>query len=227
VNFRGPQGSAPKEADLFSSFYNPKRLDTAVNSKPKLIWPSLRHDGGIFELDSPRIPKVDLIGKRRSHNTNLSGDAQLLGCVEFWSVVRQSSLIFIFDRYMSADLLRRLRTELTPATARNLETLLLIGGTRDNAESKPMISEIQNAYATVRRSPKIFYVDGMKSNEAPFPHDRFAVTDGEFWHFGGTAGGIEGCLTALSRGWKAKDVGVQGFIDEVWAALPEKNRVHA
>lgn len=187
-----------------------------------MIWPSPRHEGAISELDSQTIQKVDLISKRRLHNRGAGDDAQLLGCVAFWEVVRRSRLVFVFDPHMSVGLMRRLRRELTPTTTRGLETLLLIVGTQDNGKCRTALAEIENAYAKVQRVPKIFYLDGMKFNEAPFPHDRFAVTDGEFWHFGGTAGG-----RAVSRGWKAKDVGIEAFIDEAWSLLSNKQKVNA
>lgn len=227
MSFRGPKAEAPKEINVFSTLYNPKLLDLPVEGPPKLIWPSLRHEGLISELDSQTIPKVDRISKRRAHNKNVGDSDQLLGCVVFWDVVRRSRLVFIFDRHMSSGLMRRLRKELTPATSRCLETLLLISGTQENAKCRSLLADIQKAYATVQRVPRILYLDGMKSNEAPFPHDRFAVTDGEFWHFGGTAGGIEECLTAVSRGWRAKDVGAKAFMDEAWTALSDKQKVIA
>jgi hypothetical protein len=191
VSFRGPKAETPQEINVFSTLYNPKLLNSPVEGSPKLIWPSLRHEDPISELDSQTIPKVDLISRRRTHNKKVGDDDQLLGCVVFWEVVRRSRLVFIFDRHMSPVLMRRLRKELTPAASRGLETLLLIGGTQENARCRSLLTDIEKAYARVQRVPKIFYLDGMKSNEAPFPHDRFAVTDGEFWHFGGTAGGIE------------------------------------
>lgn len=227
MSFRGPKAETPQEIDVFSALYNPRLLNSPVDGPPKLIWPSLRHGGSISELDSQTIPEVNLISRRRAHNKKVGDDDQLLGCVVFWEVVRRSKLVFIFDRHMSSGLMRRLRRELTPATSRSLETLLLIGGTQENVRCRSLLTDIEKAYAKVQRVPKIFYLDGMKSNEAPFPHDRFAVTDGEFWHFGGTAGGIEECLTAVSRGWKAKDVGVQAFMDEAWFALSNKPKVNA
>jgi hypothetical protein len=227
VSFRGPKVEAPQEINVFSALYNPNLLNSHVEGPPKLIWPSVRHEAPITELDSHAIPQVDLISRRRAHNKTVRDDDQLLGCVVFWEVVRRSRLVFIFDRHMSSRLMRRLRKELTPATARSLETLLLISGTQENARCRSLLDDIKNAYANVQRAPKISYLDGMRSNEAPFPHDRFAVTDGEFWHFGGTAGGIEECLTAVSRGWKAKDVGVQAFMDEAWTALSDKQKVNA
>lgn len=227
MSFRGPKAEPLQEIDVFSALYNPRLLHSSVEGPPQLIWPSLRHDDPISELDSQTIPKVDLISRRRTHNKKVSDDDQLLGCVVFWEVVRRSRLVFIFDRHMSSGLMRRLRKELTPATTRGLETLLLIGGTQDNVKCRLLLADIEKSYARVQRVPKIFYLDGMKSNEAPFPHDRFAVTDGEFWHFGGTAGGIEECLTAASRGWKAKDVGVQAFMDEAWTVLYDKQKVKA
>ena len=85
-----------------------------------------------------------------------------------------------------------------------------------------MAGEIQKAYADAKKQSRVHFLDGMRSTDAPFPHDRFAVTDGEFWHFGGTAGGLEFCLTAVSRGWKANEVGVRAFIESAWSELSQQ-----
>ena len=225
-SFRGPKRSeSAQEIELFSALYNPRHLGAPVDGPPKLIWPSVRHRSHMYEFDSLTIPDIDLISARRTHNKTISDHDQLLGCSVFWEIVRRSKLIFIFDPYMSTGLIRRLREELKPEKARGLENLLLVGGTLENDKCKVLVTDIEKAYASVRRTVKIFYLGGMKSNEAPFPHDRFAVTDGEFWHFGGTAGGIEQCLTAVSRGWRAKDIGVEAFMDAVWSALSDNQKV--
>jgi hypothetical protein len=227
VSFRGPKKAEPaQEIEVFSALYNPRHLSAHVEGPPKLIWPSVRHRTQMSEFDSPIIPELDLISARHAHNKSASDRDLLLGCGVFWEVAKRSKLIFIFDPQLSASLMRRLREALTPETARSLESLLLIGGTLEADKCKVLLSDIEKAFAKVQRVPKIFYLSGMKSSEAPFPHDRFAVTDGEFWHFGGTTGGIDRCLTAVSRGWKAKDVGVQTFMDAAWSTLSNNQKVN-
>ena len=46
-------------------------------------------------------------------------------------------------------------------------------------------------------------------------HDRFAVVDGELWHFGGTVGGVLAAFTAQSRGWSAHDTEATARLQEL------------
>lgn len=68
MSFRGPKAETPQEINVFSALYNPKLLNSPVEGPPKLIWPSLRYEGPISELDSQTIPKVDLISKRQQND---------------------------------------------------------------------------------------------------------------------------------------------------------------
>lgn len=212
--------SAPVELPPLESLYNPRHLTKKPIGEPKLIWPSLREGEVMAELDSATIPSLAQIARRHAGNKALEKkEQQLLGCKIFWETLRRSELIFIFDRYLSPKLMRRLRGELTPNFAPNLECLLIIGGTVDPVGCTKMAKEIQIAYATSRKKAKVHLLNHMESRIAPFPHDRFAVTNGEFWHFGGSAGGIEECLTAVSRGWSADEIGVAKLIESAWNAL--------
>lgn len=47
-------------------------------------------------------------------------------------------------------------------------------------------------------------------------HDRFAIVDDEFWHFGATVGGLYPGLSAASRGWPARKHGAIAFFDSAW-----------
>lgn len=55
-----------------------------------------------------------------------------------------------------------------------------------------------------------------------FIHDRFAIIDDELWHFGGTAGGFQASVSAVSRGWRAVDHGAISFFEEIWKAGERK-----
>jgi hypothetical protein len=62
----------------------------------------------------------------------------------------------------------------------------------------------------------VSWYGGLRPDRFPFCHDRFAVIDGELWHFGGTVGGHQPGLTAVSRGWVAANKGVSSFFADVW-----------
>lgn len=49
-------------------------------------------------------------------------------------------------------------------------------------------------------------------------HDRFAIIDGELWHFGATVGGFHSQVSAASRGWDAIEHGAIDFFDLVWSS---------
>lgn len=185
---------------------------------PTLIWATLPHETQFSESDSQRIPGLGLIGARYTENSARKERDVLLASKVFWDVFRRSKLVILFDRHLDKKLLHRLRDELEPGRTRSLQTLILFAGKEDKTYCKQLVKNIQDALARGSNPLKFHYVDGMMSNKSPYPHDRFAVTDGEFWHFGGSVGGVELCLTAVSRGWKAKDVGVEDFVKATLAA---------
>lgn len=185
---------------------------------PALLWATLPHEKQLSEFDSQRIPGTGVIAARYAENAVRKERDALLASKTFWDVFQRSKLVILFDRHSDRKLLHRLRDELEPGRARSLQTLLLFAGKDDRAHCKQLTKNIQDVLAKGSSQLKFHYVDGMMSSKSPYPHDRFAVTDGEFWHFGGSVGGVEQCLTAVSRGWKAKDVGVEDFVKTTWAA---------
>jgi len=52
-----------------------------------------------------------------------------------------------------------------------------------------------------------------------YVHDRFAIIDDELWHFGATVGGLHSQVSAVSRGWRASDHGVEEFFDLAWSTV--------
>lgn len=50
----------------------------------------------------------------------------------------------------------------------------------------------------------------------PYVHDRFAIIDDEFWHFGATVGGLHSHVNATSRGWDARTREAIRFFDDAW-----------
>lgn len=197
---------------------NWKLLKHSVNGNPKLMWTSISSAEPFKEMDSLTLPvlkAVEVRYLRTSANRKTKSD-HLLGCQVFWEEFRRSQLVIIFDRYADDHLLRRIKQELEDKGARTMQTLVVLGGTMTINPRE--LSDIDEVVRSTNGRLDFHFVPGMKSNTPPFPHDRFAVTNGEFWHFGGTVAGQEG-LSGVSRGWKAVDIGVQKFVEDTWAAL--------
>lgn len=196
---------------------NWKLLNYAVNGGPQLMWTSMTSAEPFKELDSRTLPLLCSVESRYWHNNKKKTKPDmLLGCQVFWEEFQRSQLVIIFDRYTDDLLLRRIHRELEVKGARTMQTLIVIGGTLNI--SQKVLADIGDVVNGTNGRLKFHHVMGMKSNTPPFPHDRFAVTNGEFWHFGGTVVGQEG-LSAVSRGWRAADIGVQKFVEDTWAEL--------
>jgi len=171
------------------------------------------------ELDSLTVPHLDSVESRYWHISNNRKKTKpdlLLGCQVFWEEFRRSQLVIIFDRYADDHLLRRIQQELEIRAVRTMQTLVVFAGTL--TINNKVVTGINEVVRSTNGRMDFHLIQGMKSNTPPFPHDRFAVTNGEFWHFGGTVAGQEG-LSAVSRGWKAADLGVQKFVEDTWTAL--------
>ncbi|RFB68599.1 MULTISPECIES: hypothetical protein [unclassified Herbaspirillum] len=189
-------------------------------AQPTLLWATVPHATQLVEADSVRIPGLESIGARHAENRMRRDSGSPLGSKVFWEEFRRSRLVILFDRHSDRKLLHRLREELEPGIARSLQTLIVLTGKDDKSYCTPLAKNIQEVL--LKGNPlKFHYIEGMESSKSPFPHDRFAVTDGEFWHFGGSVGSVEQCLTGFSRGWKAKDLGVNEFIEATLAAAEQ------
>lgn len=189
-------------------------------SEPKLLWLSIPDERTRIEEDRDSIPLMPLISKRREWNRDPKDDEGLLGCKAFWEAFRRAKLVIIFDRYLHDGLLKRLRDEVVTSRRRSLEMLIVFAGKERKQERAPFVKEIEAALE--KAQVRFHFLPDMIATSAPFPHDRFAVTDGEFWHFGGSNLGLEMTLTAVSRGWKALTLGVRPFIEAAWAAHEER-----
>jgi hypothetical protein len=197
-------------------YVNWRLLNNFSGQTPKLFWTSIPDATSATEFDSPILPSPELLGARHKENKKRRPPDTLLGCKVFWDVFQTSRLVIIFDRYADDKLLRRIDSSLDAKAVRTMQTLLVLGGT--TSVDRKLVPSIQARLVSANSVLKMYFVPGMRSDEQPFPHDRFAVTDGEFWHFGGSVVGHEG-LTGVSRGWRATDVGVEKFVTDTWTAL--------
>lgn len=55
-------------------------------------------------------------------------------------------------------------------------------------------------------------------------HDRFAIIDGELWHFGATVGGFHRPVNAASRGWNAEAHSAVQFFEAAWKIATDRVR---
>lgn len=198
---------------------NWKLLNQAVNQSPQLMWTSMTPTKPFNEQDSRTLPLLESVEARYLHtkeNKNKTKPDPLLGCQVFWEEFKRSQLVIIFDRYADDHLLHRIHQELEARGARTMQTLVVFGGTI--RIDQKVLDDIGEVVKETNGRLKFEHLPGMKSNTPPFPHDRFAITNGEFWHFGGTVAGQEG-LSGISRGWKAAEIGVQKFVEDTWTAL--------
>lgn len=197
-------------------YVNWRLLNNFSGQTPTLFWTSIPDVTRATEFDSPTLPRPEVLVARHKENKKRRPPDTLLGCKAFWDVFQNSRLVIIFDRYSDDKLLRRIDSSLDAKAVRTMQTLLVLGGT--TSINPKLVPSIEARLVKAKSALKMYFVPGMRSDEQPFPHDRFAVTDGEFWHFGGSVVGHEG-LTGVSRGWRATDVGVEKFVTDTWAAL--------
>lgn len=197
-------------------YVNWRLLNNFSGQTPTLFWTSIPDAISVTEFDSPTLPRLELLGARHKENKKRRPPDTLLGCKAFWEVFQNSRLVIIFDRYSDDKLLRRIDSSLDAKAARTMQTLIVLSGT--TSVDPKLVQSIQARLISAKSPLKLSFVPGMRSDDPPFPHDRFAVTDGEFWHFGGSVVGHEG-LTGVSRGWRATDVGVEKFVTDTWTAL--------
>ncbi|OJX78716.1 MAG: hypothetical protein BGO92_00040 [Magnetospirillum sp. 64-120] len=103
-----------------------------------------------------------------------------------------------------------------------LTELRLITGKKD---AKPAFLDLRKTLEALnQKTPRKRYDIVLADRRAEFLHDRFAVTDNELWHFGGTVGGLEKKMTAVSRGWNAEARNFITFFDHTWKNLADKTK---
>lgn len=194
-------------------------LKTFRGAKPSLLWATVPAARQLEDSDHHALPEPDLIRCRYDENFNRKERGVMLASKVFWEEFRKSQLVILFDKHAERKLLNRLYDEFSTGKVKSVKSLIVFAGRDDKEHSLKLVGKLDDLLKA--KDVLFHYVDGMKSNVTPYPHDRFAVTDGEFWHFGGSVGGVEPCLTATSRGWKALDLGVENFVRHAWESKPK------
>lgn len=192
-----------------------------VVERPELIWPSIPDSTEDKEQDRFSVPDHWIIKERLKH-AEICRKIEFpgLGCGLFWEKLRVSEQILILDKHFDSHAMLTLRENLYQVEKnRGRRTMIMdLRIITSQDEARNLFSDITKL-GLFDPEAKIGCKSYKKYGEFDLFHDRFAVTDGELWHFGGTVGGIQPDLTAVSRGWSAVS---QKFIDlfnQVWNAL--------
>lgn len=174
----------------------------AFHAEPELMWASIPEDYNARENDTDTAPAYPLIKKRSEHYA--SGQ---LGLEAFWKQICQSRRLWILDTHFCSKNIIFLRDKIEQAPAlTDFHLITAEKGVRSSFVNMEKILKEKH-----RLTPDTtFGITEIDRHKFPYLHDRFAVTDDELWHFGGTVGCLQAAMTAVSRGWDAKK---RQFID--------------
>ncbi len=184
-----------------------------IHAQPALIWPSIPDTYKKSECDRKTAPTYDFVTRRRGFLLKLEDNEHGLGCKALWGAVKSSAQILVVDTHFSKRGMISLRDHIIAGRS-TVEDLRVITAQKDGIDVFRDIKQILYKDRRLSSESKIG-IAIIKRNTPPFIHDRFAVTDGELWHFGGTVSG-EQKLTAVSRGWNADSHGFIFLFKQIW-----------
>jgi hypothetical protein len=192
-----------------------------IVERPELIWPSIPDSKEDKEHDRFSAPDHWIIKERSKHAENCQKiEFPGLGCELFWEKLHVSEQILILDKHFDSHAMLTLRENLCQMVKNHGRRAIIMDLRIITAQD-----EARNLFADISKlgffnpDAKIGCKSYKKYGEFDIFHDRFAVTDGELWHFGGTVGGIQPDLTAVSRGGSAVSQKFINLFNQVWNAL--------
>ena len=182
-------------------------IATTGQLAPELLWASILEDFTHREVDCRTAPKYNCIKNRIEHYSS-----NQLGLPAFWKAARCSSRFLILDLHFDAEAVRVLKNKVGQAFG--LTELRLI---TSEPKARSEFEAVRASLLDVNRlaNGECYRITIVDRRSADF-HDRFAVTDNELWHFGGTVGCLEARMTAVSRGWPAVDTEFIELFEILW-----------
>ncbi len=179
---------------------------------PKLLWPSIEYKKEATSHDIGKFPKPSIVCNR--YNTIKSGT--FLGLVAFEEAVKRAQFqILILDPHFDQCGTDILGPALSSSQARDIRIL-----TRDKVNDKQKLIRDLNLYRNMDQvtSPRVEVQWSATLDKSTFPylHDRFAIIDGDLWHFGSTVGGGHAGLTAASGPWSVTETHAKDFFEQCW-----------
>lgn len=197
---------------------------TGLPVSPELLWPSVEYSAGppgYCERDCREFPEEKLI---RLRYQLITGNRSQLGL----EVLREqmylaTTRILILDLFFPEYGYPFLRDAMTLTTATDIRIVSKMAtgaGKRDVRMKLGTLDSLRNPRHRDHRPPSnVDWKARISDGTFPHLHDRFAIVDGELWHFGATVGGGHPNLNAVSRGWDASARRALEFFEEVWRTL--------
>ena len=184
---------------------------------PRLLWPSIRYWKGLENKDLSRFPTREQVNGRHAAR----GAGTILKLVAFEAAVMEALVrILVLDPHFDAMGARVLGSALPSSQAWDIR--LLTGGSdidRDGRERlRRELSRHLNLNQPTPRGLEVRWNANLDKRRFPFLHDRFAIVDGELWHFGSNVGGGHPGLTAASGPWSTTATQAAEFFEECWSS---------
>ena len=138
----------------------------------------------------------------------------------FWNCANGATKALLLDPYLQAEQMAAIRDQLWNST--DIERLHIITEKKkDWPDTQSHLADLRRRLLANNPTADIQLKGGLDGRSFPFLHDRFAMLDGELWHFGGTVGGLQNGLTAYSRGWSASAQQFEKLFSEIWNNLKD------
>jgi hypothetical protein len=184
---------------------------------PTLLWPSVRHHGEDGGSDSLKFPSLTAIKARNGARL----PDQLEAFVDAaWSA---QDRILVLDPYL-------FKPDSEQSLQERLDEILLwfpigtaVNDIRLLTKPHPDPQQIDRQFAArtveinqARRNGAARLQVNFGLDAFDYVHDRFAIMDGELWHFGATTGGLHRQVSAASRGWDADALDAVRFFEDAW-----------
>ena len=184
---------------------------------PRLLWPSIRYWEAIENKDLSCFPTREQVnGRYAAHGAGIT-----LKLVAFEAAVMEALVrILVLDPHFDAIGAKVLGSVLSSTQAWDVR--LLTGGSDIDREGRERLRRELTRHLNLDQStPRGFEVRWnakLDKRYFPFLHDRFAIVDGELWHFGSTVGGGHPGLTAVSGPWSTSATHAEEFFEECWSS---------
>ena len=181
----------------------------------QLLWPSIQYGPQIETCDVSRFPDENKIYAR--HDEILSGNTMGLRAFES-AVMNALNRVLVLDPHFDETGVEVLTPALSLSQAWDVRLLTSssdLAGERRN-QLRNMLTESCNTDRVDGRQVEVLWSTALQRGSFPYLHDRFAIIDGDLWHFGSTVGGGHRGLTAASGPWAAAATYAVEFFDMCW-----------
>ena len=199
----------------------PESICRRTNLTPKLYWPvyewDWNFDSDLREIDWREFPGTEKITPSlqyaKAWRDTDKNSLRIWRNGDFWTEFFNSSEVYIVDKFYTEAEYRQVLHILKESKSliTNLRKLYVFCYDEFNELNKLRHFDNGNEQHLVIRIINL----GCAEKPAYEIHDRFALMDGEIWHFGGTVGGVRPHLTAYSRGWPDHGDRFRAYLEKI------------